>query len=179
MCFAMFLTCLVQSSIFFYSYIQWTSYHLIWKHFHILLKSTMMLAIKDIAFSSFKSQHQKLLLSLSIPFISFEFITLCSERWIFWRNIFLFISESGLVWSPPVGIWSNLWRKIPAFYWFPCFLLTHFLLLLMSDTTDSSRRLPWGVIVTVIMIIMIIVVIMLIIAIIVDTKFQCEIHYSD
>ena len=54
--------------------------------------------------------------------------------------IFLPEKNGGVMWSP-VGIWSNLWRKIPQFYWFPCFLLTHFLLLLMSDTMDSSRRL--------------------------------------
>ena len=170
MCFAMFLTCLVQSSIFFYSYIQWTSYHLIWKHFHILLKSTMMLAIKDIAFSSFKSEQQKLLLCLEAYHSFPSSLLLSAPKDEYFREIFSSLSlKSGLVWSP-VGIWSNLWRKIPAFYWFPCFLLTHFLLLLMSDTTDSSRRLPWGVIITVIMVI---------ITIIVDTKFQCEIHYSD
>ena len=55
----------------------------------------------------------------------------------------------------------------------------------MSDTMDSSRRLPSGVIVTVIMVTMVIMIIMVniitmvIITIIVDTKFQCEIHYSD
>ena len=95
--------------------------------------------------------------------------------------------KSGVMWSP-VGIWSNLWRKIPEFYWFRCFFMgTHFLLLLMSDTMDSSGRLLRTItfilfIIEIVIIVITLEIVTIVITfeiVIMCTKFRCEIYYSD